>query len=86
MSDQSAYVVVQLAAGFRARTLLARPDFRRLVAEHGAQVIGATAGDDPLTPLTLTVGDMARATKLAAALSGVEDVQTAYAKPGEGLP
>lgn len=81
-----AYVVIQLAAGSRARTLIARPDFKRLVAEHAAQVIEATAGDDPLVPLTLTVYDMARGNTLAAALRGLEGVETAYAKPGEALP
>jgi pyrimidine operon attenuation protein/uracil phosphoribosyltransferase len=81
-----AYVVIQLAAGSRARALIARPDFKRLVAEYAAQVIEATAGDDPLVPLTLTVRDMARADALAAALRGLEGVETAYAKPGEALP
>lgn len=81
-----AYVVIQLAAGSRARTLIARPDFKQLVAEHAAQVLEATAGDDPLVPLTLTVRDMARATMLAAALRVLEGVETAYAKPGEELP
>lgn len=81
-----AYVVIQLAAGSRARALIARPDFKRLVAEHTAQVLEATAGDDPLVPLTLTVRDMARADALAAALRGLEGVETAYAKPGEALP
>ena len=70
----------------RARTLIARPDFKRLVAEHAAQVLEATAGDDPLVPLTLAVRDMAHATTLAAALRGLTDVETAYAKPGEALP
>jgi hypothetical protein len=81
-----AYVVIQLAAGARARALIARPDFKQLVAEHAAQVLEATAGDDPLVPLTLTVRDMALATVLAAALRGLEGVETAYAKPGEALP
>ena len=81
-----AYVVIQLAAGSRARALIARPDFKRLVAEHAAQVIEATAGDEPLVPLTLTVYDMARGNTLAAALRGLEGVETAYAKPGEALP
>jgi hypothetical protein len=81
-----AYVVIQLAAGCRARELIARRDFKKLVAEHDSQVLDATAGDDPLVPLTLTVSDMARANTLAAALRGLESVETAYAKPGEALP
>ena len=81
-----AYVVIQQAAGRRARALIARPDFKRLVAEHESQVLEATAGDDPLVPLTLTVPDMARANTLAAALRGLEGVETAFAKPGEALP
>lgn len=80
------YVVIQLAAGSRARALIDRPDFKRLVAEHAAQVLEATTGDDPLVPLTLTVRDMTRANALAAALRGLEGVETAYAKPGEALP
>lgn len=81
-----AYVVIQLVAGSRARLLIARPDFKRLAAEHAAQVLEATAGDDPLVPLTLAVRDMAHATTLAAAVRGLPDVETAYAKPGEALP
>jgi len=82
----AAYVVIQQAAGRRTRALLARQDFKRLVAENAAQVLEATAGDDPLVPLTLAVADMARANTLAAALRELDGITTAYAKPGEALP
>ena len=82
----AAYVVIQQAAGRRTRALLARQDFKRLVAEHAAQVLEATTGDDPLVPLTLAVADMARANTLAAALRELDGIATAYAKPGEALP
>jgi hypothetical protein len=81
-----AFVVIQLPSGRRARDLIARRDFKQLCSDHSAKVIEATAGDEPLTPLTLTVPDMACANKLAAALRGQEGVETAYAKPGDELP
>ena len=82
----SAYVVVQLAPGRRARDCLARRDVERLLREHHAQALPETAGDDPLTPLTIAIADMSRAERLAAALRALEGVAAAYAKPGEELP
>ena len=91
-----AYVVVQLAPSHavqRARgeyALLTRRDVKRLLSEHDADVIVfpelKTTRDGPLPSATIAVPDMARADKLAAALRGIDGIETAYAKPGEELP
>ena len=93
----SAYVVVHLAQSRSAEparggsAILARHDVKRLLSEHGAKVIDAPApkspvGHHPAACATIAVPDMARAGKLAAALCGMEGIDTAYAKPGEELP
>jgi hypothetical protein len=88
-----AYVVVQLAgpsARSRGKELLARPKVEKLLTEHDAVVLPAPqiAGDQPGNPPTMTIAvpDMARANTLAAALRGMDGIETAYAKPGEELP
>jgi hypothetical protein len=43
-------------------------------------------GNDDFLDVTVEVRDMNKANDLAAALRGVEGVQSAYAKPGEELP
>ena len=92
----SAYVVVQLAPGRRAKRTraahgaLAHHKVKRLLTEHGATVIPSpeskAATDETATSATITVPDMARADKLAAALRGMDGIETAYAKPAEELP
>jgi hypothetical protein len=92
----SATVVVHLAAsrGTRRagneREILTRPDVKRLLSEHEAEVIASSvqkdAGDVPSVSATIAVSDMARATRLASALRDIEGIETAYAKPGEELP
>jgi hypothetical protein len=46
----------------------------------------AQAGNDGTRSITIHVPDMARAERLAAALRGLDGVETAYSKPGEELP
>ena len=98
----SAYVVVHLAPTRRIKQTRGRPaahskgsnddalahdKVKRLLAEHGAEVIpssGANAvGDESAT---IACRDMACADRLAAALREMDGVETAYAKPGEELP
>lgn len=93
----SAYVVVHLAPSRSAEpargesAILARHDVKKLLSKHGAKVIDAPApksagGRHPAACATIAVPDMARADELAAALCGMEGIDTAYAKPGEELP
>jgi len=93
----SAYVVVHLEASRSpgpARgesAVLTRHDVKQLLSEHGAKVLDAPApkgagGHHPAACATIAVPDMARAGKLAAALCGIDGIDTAYAKPGEELP
>ncbi len=92
-----AYVVVQLAtAGGGARRssgghgVLSSRDVGRLLSEHDAELIappeGEAAGSGTPGTATIAVPDMARADALAAALRGMDGIETAYAKPGEELP
>ncbi len=90
------YVVVQLAPCRSARqargesAVLTRREVKRLLAEHGAELIGSAPPGStkgrPSESATIAVPDMTRADKLAAALRGVDGIETAYAKPGEELP
>lgn len=98
----SAYVVVQLVrtAGARrsrasattlhhgAHPVLAHDDVKRLLNEHGAKVVSSpeSSPDETTACATIAVADMACADRLAAALRGVDGIETAYAKPGEELP
>jgi len=85
----TAYVIVQLAAGQADAPLLGRPDVRALIATHGARVLAVPAGAGraaALPSLTLAVGDMEGATRLAMALRAQAGVEAAYAKPGEAPP
>jgi hypothetical protein len=60
------------------------------LSECDAELVGSTgrktARDAPSESTTITVPDMARADKLAAALRELKGIATAYAKPGEELP
>ena len=99
----SAYVVVQLVQTRRATrtrgkhatlshdrqlSVLAHHDVKRLLDEHGAEVVSSpeskAAGE--ATSATICVADMACADRLAAALRQLDGIETAYAKPGEELP
>ena len=91
----SAYVVVQLAPSRAKRTrgehaALTHHRVKRLLTEHGAEVISSpeskAATAETATSATITVPDMARADKLAAALRELDGIETAYAKPAEELP
>ena len=94
----SAYVVVQLAptpAAHRMRgepalhPALAHRKVKELLTEHGGELLGTNAPgspDDGTAYATIAVSDMACAQKLAAALRGVDGIETAYAKPAEELP
>ena len=91
----SAYVVVQLAPARRAKRTrsehtLTQHKVKRLLTEHGAELVvspeSKAPNDDASASATIAVPDMARADKLAAALRGMEGIETAYAKPGEELP
>jgi len=91
-----AYVIVELAPSRgapRSRSesaILTRADVKRLLSEHEAELVVPpvrnTARDAPSESTTITVPDMARAHKLAAALRDMEGIAAAYAKPGEELP
>ena len=95
-----AYVVVQLPPSRSAHgtnegardesPLLVRRDVKRLLLEHEAKLIASPrqegAGNAPDLSATFAVPDMARADKLAAALRGLDGIESAYAKPGEELP
>jgi len=95
----SAYVVVHLAANRSPgpgpsrgeSAILTRQDVKKLLSTHGAKVIDAPApkgggSQHPAACATISVPDMARAGELAAALCGMDGIDTAYAKPGEELP
>ena len=91
----SAYVVVQLASTRRAKRtsaahgVLAHDKVKRLLTEHGAQLVPSTesaAASETSTCATIAVPDMACADKLAAALREMDGIETAYAKPAEELP
>jgi hypothetical protein len=87
-----AYVVVQLAkitarSGHAGHAALAAGKLKRTLTEHGGVLLspqGAAGGD--ASTATIAVPDMTRATALADALRGLDEVETAYAKPGEELP
>jgi hypothetical protein len=89
-----AYVVVQLAKGGTksarsTRMPLRSRKLKRVIAEHQGVLLPSEAetGEAQGTRFaTIAVPDMARATRLAMALSGVEGIETAFAKPGEELP
>ena len=91
----SAYVVVQLVPGRRTTrsrggaAALTGHEVKRLLAEHDAKLIATPAGGAKRAAsamATIAVPNMASADKLAAALRGMEGIETAYAKPGEELP
>jgi hypothetical protein len=87
-----AYVVVQVArhGGKSGGQALASPKLKRLLAEHDAVVLptpdatGAAGGESPFT--TIAVPDMGRANTLASALREMDEIESAYAKPGDELP
>jgi hypothetical protein len=93
-----AYVVVQLVPTRPAQRTrgervphpaLAHHTVKQLLKEHGAELLGTeepTAGGDEIASATIGVSDMACAQKLAAALRGMDGIETAYAKPAEELP
>jgi hypothetical protein len=57
--------------------------FSRILKEHDAAILpGATTA----AGMVIDVPDMDRANRLAEALRALNDVDTAYAKPGEELP
>ena len=72
----------------RTRGALTQHRVKRLLIEHGAEVIPSpqskAAYDE--TCATIAVPDMAHADKLAAALREMDGIETAYAKPAEELP
>ena len=92
----SAYVIVQLTSRDLAKrtrgdqAILMSRDVKRLLSKHAAELIVPAqleaAGDGAPLSATIAVPDMARADKLAAALCGLDGIETAYAKPGEELP
>jgi hypothetical protein len=92
----SAYVVVQLVPVRRTKAAhgehaaLTDHKVKRLLTEHGAEVIHSpeprSAGSATPMCATIVVADMACASKLAAALRGMDGIETAYAKPVEELP
>ncbi len=71
------------AAG--SRSLAGEPSrqFSRILKEHDAAILpeATTAAG-----MVIDVPDMGRANSLAEALRALDDVDTAYAKPGEELP
>jgi hypothetical protein len=92
-----AYVVVQLASGgggarrsSGGHGVLSSRDFGRLLSAHDADLIASpapeAAGAGTAATATIAVPDMTRADALAAALRGMDGIETAYAKPGEELP
>lgn len=90
----SAYVVVQLTTESPAKrtrgehAALTHHKVKQLLLEHGAVVISSRESKAATTETsaTITVPDMARADKLAAALREMDGIETAYAKPAEELP
>ena len=90
----SAYVVVQLTTQKHAKRMggehgaLTHHKVKRLLTEHGAEVISSQESKDAAreASATISVPDMARADKLAAALREMDGIETAYAKPAEELP
>jgi len=84
-----AYVVVQVARSHSGQAL-ASPKLKRLLAEHQAVVLhapettSAAGADAPFT--TIAVPDMGRANTLASALREMDEIESAYAKPGDELP
>jgi hypothetical protein len=90
-----AYVVLQLApVTGRSRaasgTLLNDTRVKKLLAKYGARRLPAPesveSGDEAGRFTTIAVPDMARASKLAAALRAMDGIDSAFAKPGEELP
>jgi hypothetical protein len=86
-----AYVVVQVARGHRSGgQALASAKLKRLLAEHDAVVLhapDAAGADVPESPFTtIAVPDMGRANTLASALREMDEIESAYAKPGDELP
>jgi hypothetical protein len=87
-----AYVVVQLAnrgtgSERGGPAALASVKAKRTLAEHeGILLSPARAADGDASTATIAVPDMARAMALADALRELDEVESAYAKPGEELP
>ena len=85
-----AYVIVDVSkrgatATRSAREALTGGAARRLLAEHKGVLLPESAPGDPTTA-TIAVPDMNHAHALASALRDLQDIETAYAKPGEELP
>ena len=89
-----AYVILQLSPARGAESehrddLLNGTRIRRLLARHDGRLLPPpefAAQDNTSTFVTIAVPDMARADKLAAALRGIDGIETAFAKPAEELP
>jgi hypothetical protein len=90
----AAYVIVHVAKrGERSsarsgRQALTSATVRRILAEHEGVLLPEDGATDPdaSVVVTISVPDMKRAEALAKALSDLDEVDTAYAKPGEELP
>lgn len=84
-----ASVIVELkngsphAAGSRSLAPKPGAQFSRILKEHDAAILPEAT---TATGLLIDVPNMERARSLAEALRALDDVDTAYAKPGEELP
>jgi len=72
-----------IAAGAGMLAAMSGGRFSRILKEHDAAIVpeATTAAG-----VVIDVPDMDRANRLAEALRALDDVETAYAKPGEELP
>jgi hypothetical protein len=84
-------VVVQLAesgarSGRGGNAALSTGRVKRTLAEHEGVLLPSVDARGDESTATIAVPDMTRATALADALRDLEEVESAYAKPGEELP